>query len=156
MLRRYSEYYDTQTIKMYMSGNRRQRQWILMAAKEQELLPTTEAGLDMKYDLEMIIDGYPGLEHSFPIFPLYRDVISLAARTRIAYTPTLLVSFGGTVRRELVLHPREPARRSEAAPVHAARRDRPRDPPARRRRRRRVPAAGSARRSTSSGSTRRA
>ncbi len=95
VLRRYSEYYDTQTIKMYMSGNRQQRQWIVMAAKEQKLLPTTEGGLDMKYDLEMIIDGYPGLEHSFPIFPLYRDVVSLAARTRMAYTPTLLVSYGG-------------------------------------------------------------
>ena len=95
VLRRYSEYYDTQTIKMYMSGNRQQRQWIVMAAKEQGLLPTTEGGLDMKYDLEMIIDGYPGLEHSFPIFPLYRDVVNLAAETRVAYTPTLLVSYGG-------------------------------------------------------------
>ena len=95
VLTRYSEYYDTQTIKMYMSGNRQQRQWIVMAAKEQKLMPTTEGGLDMKYDLEMIIDGYPGLEHSFPIFPLYRDVVSLAAETRIAYTPTLLVSYGG-------------------------------------------------------------
>ena len=95
VLTRYSEYYDTQTIKMYMSGNRQQRQWIVMAAKEQQLLPTTEGGLDMKYDLEMIIDGYPGLEHSFPIFPLYRDVVSLAAETRMAYTPTLLVSYGG-------------------------------------------------------------
>ena len=95
VLKRYSEYYDTQTIKMYMSGNRQQRQWIVMAAREQGLLPTTEAGLDMKYDLEMIIDGYPGLEHSFPIFPLYRDVVELAALTRIAYSPTLLVSFGG-------------------------------------------------------------
>ncbi len=95
VLQRYSEYYDTQTIKMYMSGNRQQRQWIVMAAKEQGLLPTTEGGLDMKYDLEMIIDGYPGLEHSFPIFPLYRDVVSLAAHTRMAYTPTLLVSYGG-------------------------------------------------------------
>ena len=95
VLTRYSEYYDTQTIKMYMSGNRQQRQWIVMAAKEQQLLPTTEGGLDMKYDLEMIIDGYPGLEHSFPIFPLYRDVVSLAAHTRMAYTPTLLVSYGG-------------------------------------------------------------
>ena len=95
VLQRYSDYYDTQTIKMYMSGNRRQRQWIVMAAKEQGLLPTTEGGLDMKYDLEMIIDGYPGLEHSFPIFPLYRDVVSLAAETRMAYTPTLLVSYGG-------------------------------------------------------------
>ena len=95
VLQRYSEYYDTQTIKMYMSGNRQQRQWIVMAAKEQKLMPTTEGGLDMKYDLEMIIDGYPGLEHSFPIFPLYRDVVSLAAETRMAYTPTLLVSYGG-------------------------------------------------------------
>ena len=95
VLQRYSEYYDTQTIKMYMSGNRQQRQWIVMAAKEQQLLPTTEGGLDMKYDLEMIIDGYPGLEHSFPIFPLYRDVVSLTAHTRMAYTPTLLVSYGG-------------------------------------------------------------
>ncbi len=95
VLQRYSEYYDTQTIKMYMSGNRQQRQWIVMAAKQQKLLPTTEGGLDMKYDLEMIIDGYPGLEHSFPIFPLYRDVVSLAAHTRMAYTPTLLVSYGG-------------------------------------------------------------
>ena len=95
VLQRYSEYYDTQTIKMYMSGNRQQRQWIVMAAREQKLLPTTEGGLDMKYDLEMIIDGYPGLEHSFPVFPLYRDVVSLTAETRIAYTPTLLVSYGG-------------------------------------------------------------
>ena len=95
VLTRYSEYYDTQTIKMYMSGNRQQRQWIVMAAREQKLMPTTEGGLDMKYDLEMIIDGYPGLEHSFPIFPLYRDVVSLAAETRMAYTPTLLVSYGG-------------------------------------------------------------
>ncbi len=95
VLRRYSDYYDTKTIKMYLSGNRRQRQWILMAAREQELLPTTEGGLDLKYDLEMIVDGYPGLEHSFPIFPLYRDVVELAAHTRVAYTPTLLVSFGG-------------------------------------------------------------
>ena len=95
VLTRYSEYYGTQTIKMYMSGNRQQRQWIVMAAREQQLLPTTEGGLDMKYDLEMIIDGYPGLEHSFPIFPLYRDVVSLAAGTGVAYTPTLLVSYGG-------------------------------------------------------------
>ena len=95
VLRRYSEYYETKTIKMYMSGNRQQRQWIIMAAKEQQLLPTTEGGLDMKYELEMIIDGYPGQEHSFPIFPLYKDVVRLTAESGIAYTPTLLVSYGG-------------------------------------------------------------
>jgi len=95
VLSRYSDYYDTKTIKMYTSGNRQQRQWILMAAREQELLPTTEGALDMKYNIEMILDGYPGQEHSFPIFPIYNDVVRLTAETGLAYTPTLLVSYGG-------------------------------------------------------------
>ncbi len=95
VLSRYSDYYDTKTIKMYLSGNRQQRQWILMAAKEQGLLPTTEGGLDMRYNMEMLIDGYPGQEHSFPVYPIYRDVVSLVAETGSAYTPTLLVSYGG-------------------------------------------------------------
>ena len=95
VLSRYSDYYDTKTIKMYTSGNRQQRQWILMAAREQELLPTTEGALDMKYNMEMMLDGYPGQEHSFPIFPIYNDVVELTAKTGLAYTPTLLVSYGG-------------------------------------------------------------
>ena len=66
-----------------------------MAAREQELLPTTEGGLDFKYNLEMLIDGYPGQEHSFPITPLYDDVVTLTAESGMAYTPTLLVSYGG-------------------------------------------------------------
>lgn len=95
VLTRYSKYYDTQTIKMYMSGNRQQRQWIIMAAKERGLIPTTEGGLDLKYNLEMLIDGYPGQEHSYPVYPLYNDVVTLTARSGIAYTPTLIVSYGG-------------------------------------------------------------
>ena len=95
VLTRYSKYYDTQTIKMYMSGNRQQRQWIIMAAKEQGLMPTTEGGLDLKYNLEMLIDGYSGQEHSYPVYPLYNDVVTLTARSGIAYTPTLIVSYGG-------------------------------------------------------------
>jgi Tol biopolymer transport system component len=95
ILERYSEYYDTKTIKMYMSGNRQQRQWIIMAARDQGLMPTTEGGLRMAYELSMIIDGYPGQEHSWPVFPIYRDVIGLAAESKITYTPTLLVAYGG-------------------------------------------------------------
>jgi hypothetical protein len=43
----------------------------------------------------MIIDGYPGQEHTWPIFPVYSDVIGLAAESKITYTPTLLVAYGG-------------------------------------------------------------
>ncbi len=95
VLRRYSDYYRTHTIKMYMAGNRQQRQWIISAARDQNLMPTTEGGLDFKYNLEMLIDGYPGQEHSFPITPLYKDVVGFVAATGMTYTPTLLVAYGG-------------------------------------------------------------
>ena len=95
ILKRYSEYYDTKTIKMYVAGNREQRQWILMAAKEQELMPTTEGSLDMKLNMNMLIDGYPGQEHNYPISPIYSDVVQVTAESQMAYTPTLLVTYGG-------------------------------------------------------------
>jgi Tol biopolymer transport system component len=95
VLRRYSKYWDTKTIKQYMAGNRQQRQWIVMAAREQQLMPTLEGGLDLKLNLTQIIDGYSGLEHSLPIVPLYTDVVELVAQSGIVYTPTLLVLYGG-------------------------------------------------------------
>ncbi|MCK5411204.1 MAG: amidohydrolase family protein, partial [Gemmatimonadetes bacterium] len=83
------------TFKMYMSGNRQQRQWLIMAARELELMPTTEGGLDFPLNLTHAIDGYSGLEHSLPILPIYEDVIELFVETGITHTPTLLVSYGG-------------------------------------------------------------
>ncbi|HYU10838.1 MAG TPA: amidohydrolase family protein [Gemmatimonadales bacterium] len=94
-LRRYSDFYRIHTIKMYMTGNRKQRQWVIMAAKELGLMPTIEGGLDFKMNLTAVIDGYPGSEHSYPIMPLYRDAVQLVAQSGITYTPTLLVSYGG-------------------------------------------------------------
>jgi Tol biopolymer transport system component len=95
ILKAYSEYYDTKTIKMYMAGNRQQRQWVIDAAREQGLMPTTEGGLQAMYDLTLAIDGYSGLEHNYPIFPMYEDVVTLFVESKIAYTPTLLVTYGG-------------------------------------------------------------
>lgn len=95
VLKRYSDYYDTKTFKMYMSGNRQQRQWLIMAAKELHLMPTTEGGLDFKLNLTHAIDGYSGLEHTLPIYPLYEDVKELFVKSGITYSPTLLVSYGG-------------------------------------------------------------
>ncbi len=95
VLKRYSQYYDTKTIKMYVKGGRQVRQWVIMAARELGLMPTTEGSLDLKSNLTMLLDGYPGQEHSLPIFPLYDDVVSLFAASQITYTPTLLVAYGG-------------------------------------------------------------
>ncbi len=95
ILKQYSEYYNTKTIKMYLTGNRKHRQWIIKAAREQELMPTTEGGLDFKLNMTNLIDGYPGHEHSLPIYPLYSDMTTAIAQSKMCYTPTLLVAYGG-------------------------------------------------------------
>ncbi len=95
LLKRYSSYYDTKTIKMYVSGVRQTRQWIITAAREQRLMPTTEGSLDVKLNLTETIDGYPGLEHSMGITPLGDDVAKFMAWSNRTYTPTLLVNYGG-------------------------------------------------------------
>jgi len=93
-LKRYKEAYGTNTIKNYMPGDRVVRQWVIMAAKEFGLMPTTEGGLDLKLDLTHMIDGMSGHEHSLPIQPLYKDVTEFVARTKTYYTPTTLVAYG--------------------------------------------------------------
>ncbi|WP_301400411.1 amidohydrolase family protein [Polaribacter huanghezhanensis] len=95
VLKQYSQYYNTKYIKMYVVGNRQQRQWVIMAAKELKLMPTTEGSLDFKMNMTEVLDGYPGHEHSYPIYPIYNDVIKSVSFSQIAVTPTLLVSYGG-------------------------------------------------------------
>jgi Tol biopolymer transport system component/imidazolonepropionase-like amidohydrolase len=95
VISRYANNYRTNTIKSYMVGNREQRQFVLEACEKFQIMPTTEGGLDLKLNLTHAIDGYSGNEHSLPIVPLYKDVIEVFARSGIAYTPTLLVAYGG-------------------------------------------------------------
>ncbi len=95
VLRRYKEFYQVRNIKAYMVGARKQRQWLVAAARELQMMPTTEGALDMEMDLTHAIDGFSGLEHNYPVPNLYADVIELTAQTRLAYTPTLLVNYGG-------------------------------------------------------------
>jgi Tol biopolymer transport system component len=94
-LRQYSEYFQTETIKQYMAGDRRTRQFISMAAREQHLTPTLEGGLDFKKNLTEAMDGYAGVEHTMPIAPLYKDVLQLFANSGTTWTPTLIVQYGG-------------------------------------------------------------
>jgi Tol biopolymer transport system component len=92
---KYKRFYRTPYLKSYLVGNRKQRQWMVMACKSEGVMPTTEGGLDAKLDLSHAIDGFSGNEHSLPITPLYNDVTQFIAKTGIFYTPTLLVAYGG-------------------------------------------------------------
>ena len=95
VLRRYSDHYNTKTIKQYLAGDRKVRQWVIMAAKELGLTPTTEGGSNFTMNLTLMQDGYAGLEHSLPISPFYSDVVKLGAASGLTYTPTMIVSYGG-------------------------------------------------------------
>jgi Tol biopolymer transport system component len=95
VLTKYRKYYGTHNIKSYVVGNRKQRQYMVQASKELEMMPTTEGALDLKLNLTHVIDGFHGNEHTLPITPLYNDVIQMFAKSGTAETPTLIVNYGG-------------------------------------------------------------
>jgi len=103
VLRRYADHFSTQTIKQYMAGDRKVRQWVIMAARELGLTPTTEGGSNFTMNLTLAQDGYAGLEHSLPISPFYGDVVRLGAFSGMVYTPTFIVAYGGPSGRQYYL-----------------------------------------------------
>ncbi len=95
VLSRNRVHYRTLNLKEYRTGNRRVRQWVAMAARDQGILPTCEGALSVKLDLTQIQDGLAGNEHSLPTVPLYDDVVQLMARTGVSYVMTLMITHGG-------------------------------------------------------------
>ena len=47
----------------------------------------------MPLDLTHAIDGFSGNEHQFPISPLFKDVVTLVAKSAIYYTPTFIIGY---------------------------------------------------------------
>jgi Tol biopolymer transport system component len=95
VLRRYSDFLKTETIKMYAVGDRRHRQWFVQAAGELKLSPTNEGDADFMLDLTHILDGHAGEEHNLPTYPLYKDVVQLMVQSNVAYTPALIITYSG-------------------------------------------------------------
>ncbi len=93
----YRASFGTHLLKWYLAGSRGERQALIAAAGELEMMPTTEGGADTKGDLTYAMDGFSGLEHAFPVAPIHDDLVQLVARTGITYTPTLVVAFGGAL-----------------------------------------------------------
>ena len=83
------------SVKSYNQPRRNQRQMIIQAARELHMLVVPEGGSFFNMNMNEIMDGHTGIEHSIPIAPLYKDVIKFWASTKTSYTPTLIVSYGG-------------------------------------------------------------
>ncbi len=83
------------SIKNYNQPRREQRQQVTVAAREENMLVVSEGGSLFHMDLSMVADGNSTIEHNLPQSMLYDDVLQFWGQTRVAYTPTLVVTYGG-------------------------------------------------------------
>lgn len=83
------------SIKNYNQPRREQRQQVVAAAIEENIAVVAEGGSLFHMDLAMVADGNTAIEHNLPQSMLYEDVLSFYGATEVAYTPTLVVTYGG-------------------------------------------------------------
>jgi len=83
------------SVKSYNQPRREQRQQIIEAARQTQLMVVPEGGSLFQHNMNMIIDGHTGIEHSIPVAAIYDDVLQLWSQSQTAYTPTLIVGYGG-------------------------------------------------------------
>lgn len=82
------------SVKSYNQPRREQRQQIIKAAKELEMMVVPEGGSFFFHNMSMILDGHTGIEHNIPVVPLYKDVQELWSNSSTGYTPTHIVNYG--------------------------------------------------------------
>ncbi len=83
------------SVKSYNQQRRDARQMIVKAARELQMLVVPEGGSLLYFNETMVLDGHTGVEHSLPVPRLYNDVVTLFAKSRTGYTPTMIVGYGG-------------------------------------------------------------
>ncbi len=83
------------SVKSYNQPRRDQRQQVIQAARELEMLVVPEGGSFFFHNMSMVADGHTGVEHNIPVAPLYDDVLQFWSSTQSGNTPTLVVNYGG-------------------------------------------------------------
>ncbi len=83
------------SIKNYNQPRREQRQQVAVAANNENIAVVPEGGSLFHMDMSLIADGNTTVEHNIPQAMLYEDVFSFWEQTQVAYTPTLVVTYGG-------------------------------------------------------------
>jgi len=83
------------SVKSYNQPRREQRQQVIAAARELNMLVVPEGGSFFHHNLTQVVDGHTGIEHNIPVAPLYNDVVTMWGKTNVHNTPTLIVNYGG-------------------------------------------------------------
>ncbi len=87
--------YGAFSVKSYNQPRREQRQQVIKASRDQQIMVYPEGGSTFFHNLTMILDGHTSIEHNLPVAPLYKDVLDLWAASKTANTPTLVVNYAG-------------------------------------------------------------
>ena len=82
-------------MKSHNQPRRDQRQQIIEAARQTRMMVVPEGGALFQHNMNMVIDGHTGIEHALPVEKVYDDVKQLWSQTKVGYTPTLGVGYGG-------------------------------------------------------------
>ena len=83
------------SVKSYNQPRRNQRQQVIEAARQLDMMVVPEGGSLMQHNLTMIVDGHTTVEHALPAAKVYDDIKQLWQASDTAYTPTLVVAYGG-------------------------------------------------------------
>ncbi len=82
-------------VKNYNQPRRDQRQQVVKASRDNDLIVVAEGGSLYHMDMSLVQDGNTSVEHNLPVYEIYDDVIQMYSQTNVAYTPTLVVTYGG-------------------------------------------------------------
>jgi imidazolonepropionase-like amidohydrolase/Tol biopolymer transport system component len=83
------------SVKSYNQPRRDQRQQVIEAARQTGMMVVPEGGSLYEHNMTMVVDGHTGIEHTIPVPRAYEDTLQLWSGTKVGYTPTLLVGYGG-------------------------------------------------------------
>lgn len=83
------------SVKSYNQPRRDQRQQVLEAGRQLDMLVVPEGGALFQTNMNMLVDGHTTIEHSLSVENIYDDVVQLWRQTDVSYTPTLGVGYGG-------------------------------------------------------------
>ncbi len=84
------------SVKSYNQPRREQRQMVIEAARQLGMEVVPEGGSLFEHNMTHIADGHTTIEHSIPVANIYDDVLQFWRGAGTAYTPTLVVAFGGS------------------------------------------------------------
>jgi hypothetical protein len=81
------------SVKNYNQPRREQRQQVVAAALQENMRSVAEGGSLFGMDMNLIADGNTTVEHNVPLDIFYDDVLQFFSKSKVGYTPTLVVTW---------------------------------------------------------------